>query len=115
MKFAADENFDNRILRGLLRRLPDLDIVRIQDTVVAGKDDATVLAWAADEGHILLTHDQKTIPRYAHEQMKSGKSTAGVILSNNHLPISGVIDDLHLIVVSSSMAEWIDRIQYLPL
>jgi hypothetical protein len=29
--FAADENFNNDILRGLLRRKPDLDIVRVQD------------------------------------------------------------------------------------
>ena len=31
MKFLADENLDNNILRGLLRRQPDLDIVRVQD------------------------------------------------------------------------------------
>jgi len=61
MKLAADENFDNRILRGLLRRQPDLDVIRIQDTVVAGADDPAVLAWAAREGRILLTHDERTI------------------------------------------------------
>jgi len=32
LKFAADENFNNDILRGLLRKIPELDIVRIQDT-----------------------------------------------------------------------------------
>ena len=30
-RFVTDEDFDNRILRGLLRRLPELEIVRIQD------------------------------------------------------------------------------------
>lgn len=30
MKFLADENFDNTIIRGLLRRQPDIDIVRVQ-------------------------------------------------------------------------------------
>ena len=39
MKFLADENFDNRIVRGLLRRLPDLDIVRVQDLEIAGADE----------------------------------------------------------------------------
>jgi len=28
---AADENFNNDIVRGLLRRNPDLDIVRVQE------------------------------------------------------------------------------------
>ena len=52
LPLAADENFNNRIVRGLLRRQPALDIVRIQDVGLAGADDPTVLAWAADEGLI---------------------------------------------------------------
>jgi len=31
LRFAVDEDFDNRIIRGLLRLLPTLDIVRVQD------------------------------------------------------------------------------------
>lgn len=46
MKFLADENFDNRIVPGLLLRQPDLDIVRVQDLAISGADDPTVLAWA---------------------------------------------------------------------
>ena len=36
LKLAADENFNNDVVRGLLRRRPDLDIVRIQDTEIMG-------------------------------------------------------------------------------
>ena len=115
MKFAADENFDNRILRGLLRRQPDLDIARIQDTDVASADDPTILAWAAREGRILLTHDQKTIPRYAYERMGTGETVAGVIVASDTLPISTVIEELLLIVACSSASEWIDQVQRLPL
>lgn len=32
LRLAADENFDGRIVRGLLRVLPDLDLVRVQDS-----------------------------------------------------------------------------------
>ena len=31
LRFVADENFNNNIVRGLLRRQPELDLVRIQD------------------------------------------------------------------------------------
>lgn len=31
LRLATDEDFNNRILRGLLRRRPGLDIVRVQD------------------------------------------------------------------------------------
>ncbi|MBE2200294.1 MAG: DUF5615 family PIN-like protein [Anaerolinea sp.] len=56
LKLAADENFNNKILRGLQQRLPDLDIVRVQDSEAAEADDPAVLAWAASQGRILLTH-----------------------------------------------------------
>ncbi len=74
LRFAADENFNNNIVRGLLRRKPDLDIVRIQDVGLSGADDPTVLEWAAQEGRVLLTHDVATITRYAYERIEAGQS-----------------------------------------
>lgn len=32
LRLAADENFDGRVVRGLQRLMPDLDLVRVQDT-----------------------------------------------------------------------------------
>ncbi len=46
-KLAADENFNNDILRALRWRRADLDVVRVQDAGLAGTDDPTVLAWAS--------------------------------------------------------------------
>jgi predicted nuclease of predicted toxin-antitoxin system len=66
IRFAADENFNGNVVRGLRLRRPDLDIVRVQDVGLSGADDPTVLAWAAREGRILLTHDVATITRYAY-------------------------------------------------
>ena len=43
MKFLADENFDITIIRGLERRQVDIEIVRVQDISLSGKDDPTVL------------------------------------------------------------------------
>ncbi len=34
-RFLTDEDFDNVILRGLLRRMPGLDAVRVQDVGLA--------------------------------------------------------------------------------
>jgi predicted nuclease of predicted toxin-antitoxin system len=56
-RFLADENFNNQIVRGILRQSPNIDIMRIQDVDLSGADDPTVLAWAAQEGRIVLTHD----------------------------------------------------------
>lgn len=61
LKFLADENFDNTIVRGVFRRKPSVDIVRVQDVGLSGEEDPTILAWAAQEDRILLTHDVATI------------------------------------------------------
>jgi hypothetical protein len=50
VKWLADECFDNDIVRGLLRRSPEFDLVRAQDVSgVASRDDETLLAWGSQE------------------------------------------------------------------
>ena len=49
-KFAADENFNNRILRGVMRLEPALNVVRVQDTEATDTGDEAILEWAAKEG-----------------------------------------------------------------
>jgi hypothetical protein len=44
LRLAVDENFDYAIVRGLLHRQPDLDIVSVQDAGLRGADDPSVLA-----------------------------------------------------------------------
>jgi predicted nuclease of predicted toxin-antitoxin system len=65
LKLAADENFNNRIIRGILRRKPGIDIVRIQDAGLSGARDPIILEWAEKEDRVLLTHDVSTITGHA--------------------------------------------------
>jgi hypothetical protein len=44
IRWIADENFNNKILRALLRRNPDIDIVRAQDAGLIGMRDEELLA-----------------------------------------------------------------------
>ena len=78
IKFLTDEDFDNRILRGLFSRQPDLDIIRLQDTHLAGADDETILEWAFQERRILLTHDVSTMTKYVLS-LQSGEETRFLI------------------------------------
>ncbi len=115
MKFLADENFDNTIIRGLLRRQPNIDIVRVQDVGLSGKDDPTVLEWAAQEKRILMTHDVATITRYAYERVAASKSMPGVIEVTSDATIGRVIEDILLLLSCSYEGELDGQIQYLPL
>jgi hypothetical protein len=47
LRLLTDENFNGDIIRGLLLRQQDLDIVRVQEVGLAGHDDPEILAWAA--------------------------------------------------------------------
>jgi|GEM_PF-3281406 len=42
VQFLADENFNNQIVRGVLRQSPKVDIVHVQDVGLSGVDDPTV-------------------------------------------------------------------------
>ena len=61
LRFLVDEDFDNDIMRGMLRRLPILDIVRVQDVELSGSPEPRALDRAAQDGRVLLTHDVSTM------------------------------------------------------
>lgn len=115
LRLAADENFNYDIVRGLLRRRPVVDIVRIQDAGLSGADDARVLEWCAQERRVLLTHDVTTITHHADQRVQAGLFMPGVFEVNRGLAVGSVIEDLLLLVGCSLEGEWQGQIRYLPL
>lgn len=115
LSFLADENFNNNIIRGILRRRPEIDIVRVQDVGLSGAGDPAVLEFAAKTGRVLLTHDVSTITRYAYDRVTEGQSMPGVFEVGKHVPIATAIDDLILIAEVSFEGEWEAQVRYLPL
>lgn len=50
IKLLTDEHISKRLVRGLLLREPELDVLRMQDVGLRTEDDDIILAWAAQEG-----------------------------------------------------------------
>lgn len=115
LRYAADENFNNDIVRGLRRLAPGLDIVRLQDEGLTGKPDSEVLDWCASKGRLLLTHDVNTMPQHLKERLEQGKSGAGVLIIKQIEGPRPIIDDLILMAECSEMDEYLDRCTFLPL
>jgi len=115
LRLAADENFDNNIVRGLLRRRPDLDIVRVQDVGLSGEGDPSILEWAAREGRVLLTHDVCTLTRHAYDRVRAGQSFPGVFEVSPDLPVRRAIEDILLVAECSMEGEWEGQVRYLPI
>lgn len=115
LRLLADENFNGDIVRGLLLRGPDLDLVRVQDVALSGADDAAVLAWAAEHDRILVTHDRATLPSRAHERVVSGQPMPGAFILNDRLPPGRAIEELALLAACTEHREWRGLVVYLPL
>jgi predicted nuclease of predicted toxin-antitoxin system len=115
LRLAIDENFNHDILRGLIRRQPELDAIRVHEAGLKGADDPTVLEWAAQEKRLLLTHDVTTMTKYAYDRVRLGQSMPGVIQVGRGIPISEVIAEILLIVECSLEGEWEGKVGYLPL
>jgi hypothetical protein len=115
LRLAADENFNNDIVRGIIRRNPTIDIVRVQDASLSGADDPTVLEWAAQTQRVLLTHDVETITLYAYERVRAGQPMPGVFEVSRSIPIGQAIEDIMLIAECSLEGEWEGQVRYLPL
>jgi hypothetical protein len=114
LRLAADENFNNDIVRGLIRRKPDVDLVRVQDVDLSGADDPAILEWAARQGRVVVTHDVSTLSTHAYERVSAGQRMPGVFEVPTDLSIARAIDDLLLIAECSLEDEWEGQVRYLP-
>jgi hypothetical protein len=116
VKWLADENFRNAIVRGLLRRSLGFDIVRAQDIgQVSGEDDFVMLAWATREERVVLTHDLSTMIPAMNRQLRNASRCAPIVLVPDSLPVATVIEDILLMDECSDESDWAPGVVYLPL
>jgi hypothetical protein len=115
IRFLSDEDFNNRIVRGLRRRLITIDIVRVQDVDLAEKHDTEVLRWAAEQGRIVLTHDAATMIEFAYDRIAKQLPMPGVIVVSQYYPIGDAIEEVLLLAECSMDSEWEAQIIHLPI
>jgi predicted nuclease of predicted toxin-antitoxin system len=115
ISFLADEDFNGRIVRGLLLRSPEIDLVRVQDIQLSGAHDLQILRSAEDDRRIVLTHDKRSMPRHFREHLARYSHAPGVVIVDDLASIGNCIEDVLLIAICSEADEWQDRIVYVPL
>ena len=115
LRLVTDENFNGDIVRGLLRRHPELELVRVQDVGLMQTPDPDILEWAASQGRALLSHDVSTVPPAAYQRVGDGKPMPGVFIVPDRMPIGQAIAELALAVQCLSPEECKDFVTYFPL
>ncbi|MEA5421054.1 DUF5615 family PIN-like protein [Spirulina sp. CCNP1310] len=112
--YQADADLNQAIVTGVLRREPTIDFQSAFVAELEGVKDSEVLAIAAQQGRILVSHDRRTMPSEFAEFITNHQSS-GLIIVSRKLSIELVIEELLLIWAVSDVEEWIDRIAKLPL
>jgi predicted nuclease of predicted toxin-antitoxin system len=112
--FQADEDFNEDIVSGVLRRVPEIDFQTSREANLESLHDLEVLAAAAREGRVLVTHDRKTMPRHFGRFIETDVSP-GVFIVSQRAGVPEIIEELILIWVASETEEYTNSIRTLPL
>lgn len=114
IRFQADADLNQIILLATVRREPLIDFQTAGAAGLASRTDREVLEIAARGGRLLVTHDQKTMPRH-FAQFIATATSPGMVVIPQHLSIATVVEDLRMIWSVTEAEEWINRVSYLPL
>ena len=115
LRLLADQNFNNDVVRGVRLRNASAEFVRVQNFDLSQAEDPEVLAWAADNDYIVVTHDRATMPDFAYERVLAGLPMPGVFVINDRLAVRDAIDELLLVYGCSTSFDWVGRVVHLPL
>src|SRR5438128_7559635 len=112
--FQADADLNEEIVIGVMRREPAIDFQTAEEAGLRGLADPEVLARAASESRVLVSHDRRTVPNHFADFILQHTSP-GVFIISQQLGVKMAIEELVLIWEASEGEEWTNRIVELPL
>lgn len=111
-RFLADANLNQHIASGVLLQVSEIDFQTSHDANLHGLPDDQVLALAAREGRILVTHDQRTMPAHFGEFIETNNSP-GVLIIRQRITTRRAIEALILVWMASEAEEYVNSIRHL--
>jgi hypothetical protein len=114
-RFQADADLHFDIVTGVLRREPAIDFQSAQELLTEAMEDPEVVAAAARQGRIVVSHDVNTMPEHFWRFLATHRHSPGLFLLPQTIPVAQAIEELVLIWAVSDAAEWEDRVVWLPL
>lgn len=114
LRFLADENVRGPVISGILRRQPDLDLIRAVDVHLGNTSDETILEWAAQNERILLTRDNATMIGFIRDRVSKGLHMPGAIVLRERATHRQQIESVIMVALASESFEWMNRIEFLP-
>jgi hypothetical protein len=94
VRFQADADLNEDIVKGVLRRESRVDFRTATASNLRSLSDAQVLALAASDGRILVSHDRKTMPG-AFAKYIQANTSSGVLIVSQKTDLLRVIDEIY--------------------
>ena len=113
IKFQADADLNEDLVWAVRRAEPLIDFQTANEANIHGLEDPIVLALAASENRILISHDRRTMPYHFAEFIRI-QTSPGVFLLSQRFNFAKVVDNIVLIWAASEVEEWINNISKLP-
>ncbi|HKM84799.1 MAG TPA: hypothetical protein VJW96_01235 [Terriglobales bacterium] len=114
VRFQADADLNEDIVTGILRREPGVDFQTATIATLRLLSDWDVLALAARDGRVLVSHDRRTMPQ-AFAKFVGSTSSPGLLIVSQKTNLLAAIDDLLLIWMASEAEDWVNQISTIPL
>ena len=114
-RFLADEDLRHAIVLAVRRLEPLVQVITVRDASLRAASDGEVLAFAANEGWLVLSHDVNTMRAVAVRRVAEGLPMPGLFLIPQIRSTTAAAESLRVIWSASEFEEWRDRIVYLPL
>jgi hypothetical protein len=115
VRFLADADLNKAIVSGVQRREPSIDFLTAHAAGLRRMKDPEVLALAAGQQRVLVSHDVGSMPAHFRKFTDEGKHSAGVSLVPQSLEVGTAIGELLLIWLASEASEWENQLAWLPL
>ncbi len=114
-RFLADNDLNDAIVQGVLRREPTVEFVRLRELRLEALADPAVLQFAAESPWIIVSHDVNTMTAAAFSRLAAGQPINGLLLVHQSSSLGLVIESLILIWSASDAEEWGGQVRFLPI
>jgi hypothetical protein len=115
-RFLLDEHINPAIQRQLLRLDPNIEVLVIGQLAAPSKGtpDPDLLLWLEEYDYVLVTENRSTIPVHLANHFAEGRHIPGIFWLRPLVIIGKIIEELYLIWLVSTAAEYQDRTLFIP-
>jgi hypothetical protein len=114
-RLLFDADMRAAIVHGLRRALPGGDFVWAREIGMARTPDPELLEWAAARRRAVVSHDVRSMIRFANVRLRAGLPIPGLVVVPQLFPTGQAVGDLSRLVAASVDEPLDGRISYVPL